>query len=258
MRPRVIPSLMEQYGAPPPDDPNNVEIVGQGMKTDSADQILDKYMLVLGGAQRLAGITTIAAKGAYEGFDTDLEKLPFEIFAKAPAQRTAVIRMRAGDSITTYDGRAGWIAAPDKPAPLLTLTGQDLDGLKLDATAMFPMGLRSLGQWRAGFPKTTIDDRDVQIIQATAAGGSRIKLFFDQQTGLLVRTLRYTDTAVGVIPTQTDYSDYRETGGIKMPFHWIVTWTDGQATINLTEVQPNAAINATRWSRPAPAKSAPK
>src|ERR1700704_2914272 len=27
LRPRVIPSLMEQYGAPPPEDPNNVEIV---------------------------------------------------------------------------------------------------------------------------------------------------------------------------------------------------------------------------------------
>jgi photosynthetic reaction center cytochrome c subunit len=262
MRPRVIPSLMEQYGSPPPDDPNNAEIVGRGTATESADQILDKYIQALGGAPRLANLTAFAAKGTYEGFDTDLEPLPFEIFAKAPAQRTTVIHLRAGDSTTTYDGRAGWMAAPDKPLPLLTLAGEDLDGLKLDAALSFPTGLKTaLGQWRGGFPKAMIDDRDVQIIQATAAGGSRVKLFFDTQSGLLVRTVRYTDTAVGVIPTQTDYSDYREAGGVKMPFHWIVTWTDGQSTVNLTEVRPNAAIDAARWTKPAPAaatKSPPK
>ena len=258
MRPRIVPSLMEQYGTPPPEDPNNVEIVGRGAATESVDQILDKYIQALGGAQRVASIATFAAKGTYEGFDTDLEPLPFEIFAKAPAQRTTVIHLRSGNSITTYDGRAGWIAAPDKPAPLLTLAGKDLDGLVLEAALAFPSGLKTaLGQWRAGFPKTAIDDRDVQVIQATATGGSRIKLFFDKQSGLLVRTVRYTETAVGVVPTQTDYSDYREAGGVKMPFHWIVTWTDGQSTVNLTEVRPNATIDAARWTRPVPA-AAPK
>src|ERR1700730_6834251 len=44
LRPRVIPSLMEQYGSPPPDDPNNVEMVGRGAAAESVDQILDKYI----------------------------------------------------------------------------------------------------------------------------------------------------------------------------------------------------------------------
>jgi hypothetical protein len=48
-----------------------------------------------------------------------------------------------------------------------------------------------LCQWRAGFPKTTIEDCDVEVIQATAAGGSRIKFFFDRQPGLLVRTAKF-------------------------------------------------------------------
>jgi photosynthetic reaction center cytochrome c subunit len=66
--------------------------------------------------------------------------------------------------------------------------------------------------------------------------------------------LRLVDTAVGRVPTQVEYSDYRDVAGVKMPFHWTVTWTDGQATTDLSEVQPNAAIDAAKFARPAPAE----
>jgi len=252
--PKVIPNLADQYGTPPPDDPNEVEIPAKAAATASAEQILDKYIQAVGGAQRLANLTSFAAKGTYQGYDTDLEAVPLDVLAKAPGQRTAIIHLRIGDSTTIYDGRAGWIAAPDKPVRLLTLAGEDLDGVKLDAALSFPAGIKqALGQWRAGFPKASIGDREVQIVQGTAAGGSRVKLFFDQQSGLLLRTVRYTDTAVGIIPAQIDYSDYREVAGVKLPFHWVITWTDGQATVELSEVQPNVAMDASKFAKPAPA-----
>ena len=251
--PKVIPNLADQYGTPPPDDPNEVEIIGQTPATASAEQILDKYIQALGGAERLASLTSFVAKGTYQGYDTDLEAVPLDVFAKASGQRSTTIHLRVGDSITTYDGRAGWIAAPDKPVRLLTLDGADLDGVKLDAALSLPAGLKqALGQWRAGFPKATIGDREVQIVQGTAAGGSRVKLFFDKQSGLLMRAVLYTATAVGIIPAQTDYSDYREVAGVKMPFHWVTTWTDGQSTVDLSEVQPNVPIDASKFAKPAP------
>jgi hypothetical protein len=93
----------------------------------------------------------------------------------------------------------------------------------------------------------------VQIVQGTGAGGTRVKLFFDVESGLLVRTLRYTNTAVGLVPTQIDYSDYREVSRVRMPFHWVITWTDGQSTINLSDVQANVPIDPARFAQPAPA-----
>jgi photosynthetic reaction center cytochrome c subunit len=252
--PKGVPSLAEQYGTPPPDDPNEVEILGQAPATPTANQVLDRYLQALGGAQSLANLTSFVAKGTYQGYDTDFEKVPVEIFAKAPSQRTTIVHMRVGDSITTYDGRAAWVASPDKPLPLLTLAGKDLDGLKLEADLSFPaMIQQNLTGWRAGFPKTTIADRDVQVIQGTGTGGSRVKLFFDKESGLLVRVVRYTVTAVGIIPAQTDYSDYRDVAGVKLPFKWIATWTDGQSTTELSEVQPNAKIDTAKFAKPAPA-----
>jgi len=256
--PKVIPSLADQYSAPPPDDPNETEIPASAPATPSTDQILDRYIQALGGSQRLAALTSFAAKGTYQGFDTELEKVPVDVFAKAPGQRTTIVHTLLGDSTRTFDGRAGWIAAADRPVPLLALTGKDLDGLKLDAELSFPAGIKqALGQLRTGFPKTAIGGRDVQIIQGTGAGGSRVKLFFDKESGLLVRVVRYTETAVGVVPTQTDYSDYREVAGVKMPFHWTVTWTDGQSTTELSAVQPNVLIDAAKFAKPASAAPKP-
>jgi hypothetical protein len=252
--PKVVPSLADQYSIPL-EDPNEIEIVKDAPSGPSADQVLDKYIQALGGAQRLANVTSFAGKGTYEGYDTYHEKVPLEIYAQAPGRRTIIAHTQNGDSTTTFDGRAGWIAAVDKPVHLLPLLpGSELDGAKLDADLCFPAGIKqALAQWRNGFPVTTIEDREVQVIQGIAGGGSRVKLYFDSKTGLLARQLRYTNTIVGTIPIQVDYSDYREVAGVKMPFHWIVTWTGGQSIMQLSDVQPNVPIEAAKLSKPAPA-----
>jgi len=257
--PKAIPSLAEQYGSPPPEDPDEVEITRQASPAPTADQVLDKYLQALGGADRLARLTSFTAKGTYGGYDTDFLKVPLEVFAKASGQRTSIAHTPLGDSTTTFDGRTAWIAAWDKPVPLLALPpGPDLDGVKLDADLSFPGRIKqALSQWRTGFPLTAIDDHDVHVIQGTTAGGSRVKLFFDKESGLLVRMVRYAESAVGINPTQIDYADYRDVAGVKMPFHWTVTWTDGQSNIDLSEVQPNVPIDAVKFSRPPPAARPP-
>jgi photosynthetic reaction center cytochrome c subunit len=256
--PRVIPSLADQYGVPS-EDPNLVEIVPDAPKELTAEQILDKYIQAVGGTQKLTALTSFTGKGTYEGYDTYHAKVPFEIYAKAPAQLATIAHTQNGDTTTTFDGREGWIASVDKPVRLLPLLpGAELDAVKMDAALWFPAGIKqALTEWRTGFPITTIEDKEVTIIQGTAAGKSRIKLFFDNQSGLLVRQLRYSDTPVGTVPIQVDYSDYRDVAGIKMPFKSVVTWTNGQTIVELNNVQPNVSIDAPRFGKPAPAVVTP-
>ena len=138
----------------------------------------------------------------------------------------------------------------------MSLTGGNLEGAKLDALLMFPGQLKSAFQnWRVS--ATGIDDKLVRVLQGTNPGQPPVNFYFDNSTGLLVRVLRLVNTAVGRVPTQVDYTDYRDVAGVKLPFKWVVTWTNGQATATLTQVQPNVAIDAARFGRPAPAP-APK
>ncbi len=248
LRPRVIPNLAAQY-AVPAEDPNEINInsVPGG---PTAVQVLDKYIQAIGGAQRLAGLTSYAAKGTFIGFETEQTKVSVDVYAKAPNLRTTIVHTRIGDSIRNYDGRAAWIAAPDKPQPLMPLTAGNLDGARIDAMLSFPGQIKqAFSQWRAG--ATAIDDKEVRVVQGTNPRQSPVNFYFDE-SGLLVRVVRFVDTAVGRVPTQIDYSDYRDVAGVKMPFRWITTWTNGQATTELTEVRPNVAIDAARFTRPAP------
>jgi photosynthetic reaction center cytochrome c subunit len=249
-RPKVTPNLAEVYGPPAPDDPDEIE---QAPGAPTADQILDKYLLALGGSQKLANLTSFFAKGTYQGYD-DPEKLPLEMFAKGPGQLSTIVHSFGGDSTTTCDGHLAWVAKPATlaPVPVYLLAGGDLDGVKLDAELFFPRQIKqALGGWRVGFP-ATINDRDVQVVQGTTSGGSHAKLYFDTQSGLLARLVRYSDVRFGRVPTQIDYADYREVSGVKLPFRWTVTWVDGRSTIELHDVQPNAPIDAERFAKPTP------
>ena len=246
-RPRATSNLAELYGTPPDPDPNAVFEQARG--ASPAEEIFSKYIQAVGGTQRVAGLTSFVAKGTSAGYGPENEPRPVEIYARA-GQRTTIIHTSGGESTTTYDGRAGWIAAPFRPVAVLALSDQDVDGLKLDAELSFPAGIRqALTRWRVGLP-SVIDDRDVQVVQGTSARGMTATLYFDMESGLLVRQVRYAESPVGRIPRQTDYADYREVAGVTMPFRWTVTRVDGRDVFELTEVQPNVAIDAARFARP--------
>jgi hypothetical protein len=257
-RPKDVPSLAVQYGTPE-EDPNEIEIPPQAVSGPSADQILDKFVSALGGSQRLAALTSLIAKGTYEGYDSYHEKVAFELYAEAPAQMMTVIHAQNGDNTTVFTGSGGWAASTNNPVPLLPLApGADLDGARLDAQLLFPAQIKQvLNPWRSGFPITTIGDSDVQVIEGRGAGKTRVKLFFDEKTGLLARQLRYSSTAVGTNPIQIDYADYRDLDGVKRPFRWTVTWTNGQSTYQVNEFQSGVAIDPGKFVKPAPAVLAP-
>jgi hypothetical protein len=252
-RPKTTVSLAALYGATGDEED---DLVAQAAGAPPVDQIFDKYLQALGGAARLSNLTSFVAKGSSSGYGPESEKRAIEIFAQSPAQRTSIIHTANGDSTTAFDGRAGWIAAPLRPVAVLPLTGGELEGAKLDAELSFPGRIKqALGGWRVGRP-TVINDRRVQVVQGTSASGAVIAtLYFDAESGLLVRLARYANSPVGRIPTQIDYSDYRDVAGVKMPFRWTMTWLDGRENVELNDVQPNVAIDPARFAKPSPSAS---
>jgi hypothetical protein len=246
--PKSEPDIALQYGIPV-EDPN-----AKDFPTDSrfmAADVFAKYIQAIGGAARVGALTSFSAKGSYEGFDTGFDKVPVEIVAKAPAQQTMVVQMAAGPSTRIFDGASAWMSGPDTPLPILTLTGGNLDRARLEALAAFPLGLaKAFPEWRVG--RTAIDEHEVMVVQGLQTGQPQANFYFDTD-GLLVRIVRWTATPVGLVPTQIDYSDYRDVANVKMPFKRVVSQTYMQMTVLLDDVQPNVAIAAERFQRPAAA-----
>lgn len=249
-RPRTTPNLDTLYGTPPP--PEVDEVITQARGAPPAKEVLAKYLKALGGAERLAALTSIVAKGVSVGYGPESDRRPLELYARAPAQRTVIVHTLSGDATTTYNGQDGWVAAPYRPVSVLAVSGQDLEALRLEALLTFPGQLpQALGNWRVGSP-TAVNGRPVEVVQGRTATGFMATFFFDRDSGLLVRLLRYTDSPVGRIPTQIDYADYRDVEGIKVPFRWKVTWLSGEETVELSEVRVNVPVDEARFARPRP------
>jgi photosynthetic reaction center cytochrome c subunit len=249
--PVVTPSMDTVYGDAVLE---SNDVFGASAGVPTADQIFDKYLAAVGGTQRLAGVTSFTAKGTSVGFGGFGGGNQVEIFAKAPDQRATYITFKdptLGTSVRTFDGTAGWIATPLTVLRRYPLSGGELDGARLDAQLSFPGKIKDLlTRWRVGDP-TTIDNHDVEVVQGTGPRGLVGTLYFDKESGLLVRLVRYSNSPIGRVPTQVDYADYRDVGGgIKMPFSWTFSWLDGRDSFVLSDVQLNVPIDRSKFGTP--------
>jgi photosynthetic reaction center cytochrome c subunit len=251
LRPTTTIALDTLYG-PPNEEKEDIVATGEGVP--SANQVLDKYIDALGGAQRLSRLTSFVATGTSLGYEGLGGGGSFQILAKAPDQRVVQIVFKdhpeRGDSIRVFNGRNGWVKSPRGLLTEYELTGSELDGLRLDALMAFPGQIKqNLNNLRAGNPDD-INGKEVQVVQGTSAKGILVTMYFDKQSGLLVRMIRYSRSPVGRIPTQSDYADYRDVGGIKFPFQYTYSWLDGKDAFKLTDVKTNVAIDAAKFNKP--------
>jgi photosynthetic reaction center cytochrome c subunit len=272
-KPAVTPSMDIVYGTP---SLEMDDVFQQAPGQPTAEQILDKYIQAVGGAQRLTGLTSYVAHGTSVGFGGFGGGGQVQIFAKAPDQRSTVIEFKdapdRGDAIRTFNGRAGWIKTPLAVLKEYQLSGGDLDGARLDAQLAFPGQIKQiLKNWRVSLP-TTIEDlpgpssqtsqqpelqlgsHDVQVVQGDRPNGVVATLYFDNKSGLLLRELRYSRSPIGRVPTQIDYSDYRDVNGIKMPYRLTFAWLDGRDSIEIKDVQVNVPIPEAKFATPEQAK----
>jgi photosynthetic reaction center cytochrome c subunit len=85
-----------------------------------------------------------------------------------------------------------------------------------------------------------------------------VKFYFDEQSGLLVRLVRYAESPLGLVPTQIDYDDYRKADGVETPFRWTVAQPDGTSTIQLKQIVQNIPIDDSRFAYPTSPVAPPK
>jgi hypothetical protein len=239
--------------SPPSEEKADVVPPGEGVS--SVAQILDKYIAAVGGPQKLATLTSFVATGTSVGYEGLGGGGSFQIFAKAPNMKAVIIEFKdhpeRGDSARVFDGKSGLIKSPRGLLGQYEAVGSELDGQRLDAQLAFPGQIKTvLTGMRSGNPES-VNDREVDVIQGNGPRGLIATLYFDKQTGLLVRLVRYSPSPIGRVPTQSDFSDYRDVNGIKFPFQYTFSWLDGRDSFKLNDVKVNVPIEASKFTLPA-------
>jgi photosynthetic reaction center cytochrome c subunit len=238
--PVAIPPVLETDAPAPP------EAHPAPSANPPVDSIIEKYVTALGGADAMKKVSTRVGTGAIivAGKET-----PIEVFTKAPNKRITITHNEGSDSATAFDGTIGWMGTIGRPAR--EMAPADAKGSALDAEFYLPLTMKEVfTQLRPGRPDK-IGDVAVLTLTGTRQGLPPVRFFFDANSGLLLRMVRYTENPLGRMPVQIDYADYRDVHGVKTPFRWTLSRPNGRFTIQLSDVKANVPIDDTKFAKPA-------
>ena len=241
-RPLAVPlvaSVDLPEDAPKPIDPATLP---------TADAVLAKYLGASGGAEALGKVTTRVMKGTLTGFGE--AGVPVEIYAKAPGQRIAIVKRQRGDSKTAFDGEHGWLGNSGRPAR--DMVGPENDAARFDARFALPADLKGMFTELRTRPGEKIDGKDTVRVVGRNEGLPPVEMWFETESGRLVRTRRYAETPLGRNPTEVTYADYRAVDGVTVPFRWIVARPSGRFTVQVDEMQQNVPVDDALFQKPAP------
>lgn len=218
-------------------------------KLPSADQIFAKYAQALGGEAAYRKLTSRVGRGTFTIAAAGLTA-PMEIYQKAPNKNVTLITLPGFGAITQgYDGKVAFDQQPT--SGLRELGGKEL--AKRQRAADFYNDLNYGKQYTKTIVTgvETVGTAQAYRVDATTPEGDIEKLYFDKQSGLLVRKDEASETPEGLIPTQSYFEDYRTIDGIKYPFTARITSPAvGVITVTLTELKHNVPIDDTKFNKP--------
>ena len=218
-----------------------------------ADQLLDKYLAAIGGADALQKITSRVQKGTLTAFGG--QHFSVDVYSKAPDKRAAIMHLQGGDSVTVFNGKQGWLGIPGR---VHTMSAAENDAAHIDADLYLAARLKTLYQKFSVDSGEKIDGHDTYVVVGRTEGQPPLRLFLDKESGLLLRLVRYAETPLGSNPTQIDYADYRDANGVKVPFRWTLARPGNRFTIQVEQVQQNVPVDDAKFGPPPPLPAAPQ
>jgi hypothetical protein len=215
----------------------------------AADAIFAKYLQAVGGDAAVQKLKSLHEKGTVATPHGDFSS--FDLQRQAPDKFIYALTPAKGDGLRlVYNGTdAAAIAGghADK------VTRFELGALKLDAIILRNVDLKPQYARAQALPFTQkIDGREMNVVRAQLPNNQgQETLYFDFLSGLLARRVVVLRTAMGGIPQQTDYSDYRDVSGVKIAFVAKVATADNIQTRTITEATLNAPIDERQFAIPA-------
>lgn len=216
----------------------------------TVDQILDKYMQAIGGKAALEKLKTRMMKGSQ--IVADGTAITLETYQASPDKVVSILTPpKQGIMMSGYNGKVAWVK---NQRGIRELSGEQLALMKRSADFYGDLKLKELFPGLAVVGREKVGDRDTYVLASRAAPNRIEKLYFDTQTGLLLRVLTITETLLAQIPEQIDFEEYKDVDGVKLPFTIRQSYVDLRDgwTRKYTEIKHNVAIDEAKFNPPPP------
>jgi hypothetical protein len=215
----------------------------------TADQLIEKYWQALGGRAAVEKAKTRVMKGTQTS-SANGDSRPLEISQAAPDKFALTLTLPQAVMIRGYNGTTAWMKGPGGQREL---AGADLEQMKRNADFFWMLKLKELSKEMRVTGTEKVGDRDAYVLRARITQHYMERYFFDTQTGLLLRVITLEDTLIGWIPEQTDYEDYRDVDGVKLPYTVRQSYVDPWIgwTRKFTEIKSGAPVDEKKFDPPA-------
>ena len=237
-------------------------VCGRVASGQTVDEIVEKHLAALGGRAALAKLTSRQMTGLIV-LSTPVGELrgTVETQAARPNKSRSLIKVDltslGGGPMTVdqrFDGNTGFVI--DTMQGNRDVTGSQLELMKAN---LFPSPL--LNYKEAGVTvelkgREKVGDRDAYALVVTppAAAQARtpVRFFIDAETYLQSRIVVKVDIPQvgGEIEQTTDFSDYRDVDGFKVPFTIRAASVVQTYTITFTKVENNPKIDDAVFAKP--------
>lgn len=212
----------------------------------AASEVFAKYLAAVGGAEALREVRSRVEKGT---LTLSGQKFPVEIYAQAPNRRVSILHLHGTDSITGFDGTAGWLSFPGRATHRMS-AGEN-EAARMDADMLLVIHLPALYAKYDVAPGGAVDGQQTWLVTGEAEDRPPLRLYFSRATGLLVRVLRFADSPFGLNPTQIDFADYRDSGNVKIPYRWTQARPGSRFTVQLETAEANVPVAESHFVIPA-------
>jgi hypothetical protein len=215
----------------------------------TVDAIFDNYVKAVGGKEAIEKITSRSMKGSFDLEAFGVTGAPVEMFSKAPNKTSMKIDITGFGVVNrVYDGAKGWDSNP--MTGLRELSGLELAQIKRAADFYQELNYKEHYTKMEVKGKEKVGSSETYVIEATPAEGSPEKLYFDVNTGLLVRHDLEVEGPQGKLLMENYMDDYKVVDGVKIPHTMKQANPAMTIVIKFSEVKNNVEIDDAKFNKP--------
>lgn len=214
----------------------------QGPPRPSAESVFQKYEQAIGGSAAIDKITSRYIKGT---ISSPFGNQDFEQYNKAPDKFWLALNTPRGQRVQAWDGSQGW-TKDNRVQPM-----RDTTDTKFNSDFYRTLKLTNYSKQARVFRKEKVNDKDCWVVMVRWPDTPFTDmLYFDVDSGLLVRRVNLRRTALGPLPNTSDVSDYRDVNGVKMPFKIVQSNPDSIQNITVSEIKTNVPVDDAKFAMP--------
>lgn len=216
----------------------------------TAQAVFDKYIDATGGKAAYEKVNSVSMHGKLDITGQGLSG-PITIITARPEKMDMTLELAGVGKIRSgaKDGMAWDYSAMQGPR---LLEGEERDqrlrGARIDA---FVNWKETYGNVKVD-GDDTVDGKTCWRLLATPPKTTKVeKLWFDKQSGLLLKSGSTVVSPMGEMPAETFYADYRDVAGLKFPFKLTQSMGPQSILTAFDDMKVNPDLPATQFDPPA-------